>query len=85
MVVFVNTSRGITFANSKIVRYGTVAQGIDWGDLRHWSCNDNVHPSRDGTYEGISFHPFETVSWQGWAVRDWAVRVRAVQGWEGQE
>ncbi len=36
-------------------------QGIDWSDLHHWGCNDNVHPSREGTYDSISFHPYETV------------------------
>ena len=35
--------------------------GVDWRDQRHWDCNDNVHPSRHGTYDGISMHPFETV------------------------
>jgi hypothetical protein len=37
------------------------ARGIDWTDQRHWSCNDNVHPSRSGLYDGISMHPYETV------------------------
>lgn len=37
-------------------------QETNWADLRHWACNDNVHPSREGTYDGISLHPFETVS-----------------------
>uniref|UniRef100_A0A383VTR6 Uncharacterized protein n=1 Tax=Tetradesmus obliquus TaxID=3088 RepID=A0A383VTR6_TETOB len=37
------------------------ARGIDWTDQRHWSCNDNVHPSRAGLYDGISMHPYETV------------------------
>lgn len=37
------------------------ARGIDWSDRRHWSCNDNVHPSRAGLYDGISMHPYETV------------------------
>eukprot|EP00879_Flechtneria_rotunda_P032081 GHRR01035233.1.p2 GENE.GHRR01035233.1~~GHRR01035233.1.p2 ORF type:complete len:115 (+),score=29.15 GHRR01035233.1:592-936(+) len=37
------------------------ARGIDWSDPRHWSCNDNVHPSRAGLYDGISMHPYETV------------------------
>jgi len=37
------------------------AQGLDWRDDKHWSCNDNVHPSRHGTYDGITMHPFETV------------------------
>ena len=31
------------------------------GDLQHWSCNDNVHSSRAGLYNGISMHPYETV------------------------
>ena len=35
--------------------------GTDWRDPRHWRCNNNAHPSRHGTYDGISMHPFETV------------------------
>jgi hypothetical protein len=35
--------------------------GINWREERHWHCNDNVHPSRHGTYDHISMHPFETV------------------------
>ncbi len=35
--------------------------GTDWRDERHWRCNNNAHPSRHGTYDGISMHPFETV------------------------
>ena len=38
-----------------------LTQGLDWRDDKHWSCNDNVHPSRHGTYDGITMHPFETV------------------------
>lgn len=38
------------------------AQDVDWRDRRHWGCNDQVHPSRHGTYDGIAFHPYETVS-----------------------
>lgn len=34
---------------------------VDWRDARNWNCNNNVHPSRHGTYDGISMHPFETV------------------------
>lgn len=33
----------------------------DWREERHWQCNSNVHPSRHGTYDSISMHPFETV------------------------
>ena len=33
----------------------------DWREERHWHCNSNVHPSRHGTYDSISMHPFETV------------------------
>ena len=35
--------------------------GIDWRDPQHWGCNDQAHPSRHGTYDHISMHPFETV------------------------
>ncbi|GMH41535.1 hypothetical protein BSKO_09445 [Bryopsis sp. KO-2023] len=34
---------------------------IDWRDPKNWNCNDNVHPSRHGTYDGISMHPYETL------------------------
>lgn len=34
---------------------------VDWRQRRHWNCNNNAHPSRHGTYDGISMHPFETV------------------------
>jgi len=34
---------------------------VDWRDRRHWRCNNNVHPSRHGTYDGITMHPFETI------------------------
>lgn len=34
---------------------------VDWRDRRHWRCNNNVHPSRHGTYDGITMHPYETV------------------------
>lgn len=33
--------------------------GIDWRDRDNWGCNDQVHPSRLGTYDGISQHPHE--------------------------
>jgi hypothetical protein len=36
-------------------------QGIDWTDPANWNQNENRHPSREGTYEGISIHPFEVV------------------------
>ena len=37
------------------------APGTDWREKRHWHCNNNVHPSRHGTYDNISMHPFETM------------------------
>ncbi len=41
---------------------------LDWRVHQHWNCNNNVHPSRHGTYDHITMHPFETVfvksSWQ---------------------
>lgn len=36
-------------------------QTTDWRDDKHWNCNDCVHPSRSGTYDDITMHPFETV------------------------
>ena len=37
------------------------AEDTDWRDVANWNCNDNVHPSRHGTYDGISMHPYETM------------------------
>ena len=34
---------------------------VDWTDQANWHCNDHVHPSRHGTYDGISMHPYEVV------------------------
>lgn len=36
-------------------------KGINWRDKANWKCNNNVHPSRVGMYDGISQHPLETV------------------------
>eukprot|EP00201_Polytomella_parva_P008370 CAMPEP_0175065080 /NCGR_PEP_ID=MMETSP0052_2-20121109/15708_1 /TAXON_ID=51329 ORGANISM="Polytomella parva, Strain SAG 63-3" /NCGR_SAMPLE_ID=MMETSP0052_2 /ASSEMBLY_ACC=CAM_ASM_000194 /LENGTH=313 /DNA_ID=CAMNT_0016331539 /DNA_START=247 /DNA_END=1185 /DNA_ORIENTATION=+ len=32
-----------------------------WSNKDNWNCNNNIHPSRHGTYGGLSFHPYETV------------------------
>ncbi|EFJ51845.1 hypothetical protein VOLCADRAFT_87431 [Volvox carteri f. nagariensis] len=42
-------------------RQGVPGADVDWRDERHWGCNDMVHPSRHGTYDGIAFHPYETI------------------------
>lgn len=34
---------------------------VDWRDELNWHCNNNAHPSRHGTYDGISMHPYEVV------------------------
>jgi hypothetical protein len=36
-------------------------KGIDWRNNENWRCNNNVHPSRIGMYDGFSQHPLETV------------------------
>ncbi len=37
-------------------------QNIDWSNKENWfNQNNNAFPSRSGTYEGISIHPFEVV------------------------
>lgn len=36
-------------------------EDTDWRDSKHWGCNNNVHPSRHGTYDKITMHPFEVV------------------------
>ncbi|KIZ07406.1 hypothetical protein MNEG_0542 [Monoraphidium neglectum] len=70
------------------------APGTDWRDEANWGCNDNVHPSRAGTYGGISFHPYETVFVKSsWHVADpytkrysqWALQhLLGKPGTEGQ-
>lgn len=42
-------------------RFNRYSRRTDWRDVRNWKCNNNVHPSRHGTYDGVSMHPFETV------------------------
>lgn len=37
------------------------APDTNWRDMANWNCNNNVHPSRHGTYDGISMHPYETM------------------------
>ena len=34
---------------------------VDWREQQHWNCNNNVHPSRHGTYDHMTMHPFETL------------------------
>jgi hypothetical protein len=34
---------------------------VDWHNPANWACNDQVHPSRHGTYDGISMNPLEVV------------------------
>jgi len=36
-------------------------QDIDWTDKKNWNLNNNKHPSRRHTYDGIDIHPFEVV------------------------
>lgn len=49
--------RGLKFA-TLMSRY---AQDTDWREPKHWQCNNQVHPSRSGTYDSITMHPFETI------------------------
>ncbi|PSC69296.1 hypothetical protein C2E20_7243 [Micractinium conductrix] len=63
--VVVKGEYGLT---NSLMKYGynvatlmAMYRGVDWRDRRHWRCNNNVHPSRHGTYSGITMHPFETV------------------------
>lgn len=34
---------------------------VNWSNASHWHCNNNVHPSREQTYDGVSQHPLELV------------------------
>lgn len=36
-------------------------QGIDWRDQRHWTINNNRHPSRRDSFFGQSVDPYEVV------------------------
>lgn len=36
-------------------------KNVNWLDQRHWNCNSNAHPSRHGTYDGVSMNPLEVV------------------------
>ncbi|KAL4854424.1 hypothetical protein ACK3TF_004779 [Chlorella vulgaris] len=63
--VVVKGEYGLT---NSLMKYGynvdtlmSMYRGVDWRDRRHWRCNNNVHPSRHGTYDGITMHPYETV------------------------
>jgi hypothetical protein len=54
---------------------------VDWRDQKHWHCNDNVHPSRHGTYDGITFHPHETIFVpSAWHVADPYTRRYSIWG-----
>lgn len=39
----------------------TLCTQTDWRQPEHWQCNNNVHPSRHGTYDGVDQHPYETI------------------------
>jgi hypothetical protein len=47
---------------------------VDWSDQRNWKCNNNVHPTRRGSYDGISVHPFEVI----FVKTTWCVRAAEV-------
>lgn len=36
-------------------------RNVDWRDEKNWTQNHNKHPSRQGSYDGISIHPFEVI------------------------
>lgn len=72
-----------------MTKYST---SVNWSDPQHWHCNNNVHPSRDGTYDGVSQHPFELLFVKSsWHVADtyvaaysrWALSL--AQGRQGTE
>ena len=55
-------SKAILDANYNLATLQSMYRNdVDWTDPQHWGCNGNAHPSRHGTYDGISMHPFETV------------------------
>ena len=43
--------------DSLLFRYS----GVDWRNTKNWNCNNCRFPSRSGTNDGISMHPFETI------------------------
>ena len=36
-------------------------QNMNWRDTKNWNCNLQKHPSRSGSYFGISFNPLEVM------------------------
>jgi len=36
-------------------------KNINWQDKNNWNLNNNIHPSREKSYFGISIHPFEVI------------------------
>ncbi|GAB5364191.1 hypothetical protein AAMO2058_000948000 [Amorphochlora amoebiformis] len=41
-------------------------ENIDFRDPKNWACNSQMHPSRNGTYAGISISPFEVIFHKSW-------------------
>ena len=41
-----------------LLKYGL---GVNWKDEANWFCNNQVHPSRECSYDGVSQNPLETV------------------------
>ncbi|GAB5372473.1 hypothetical protein AAMO2058_001668700 [Amorphochlora amoebiformis] len=39
---------------------------LDFRDRKNWKCNEQLHPSRQGTYAGISISPFEVIFHKSW-------------------
>ena len=65
----------------------------DWSQPKHWHCNNNAHPSRQGTYGGVSQHPFEILFVKAsWGVgepytstyTEWGIRKRDFTDTEGR-
>jgi hypothetical protein len=43
--------------NTLLLKYGN----LDWRNTKTWACNYYKHPTNNGSYEGISVHPLESV------------------------
>lgn len=71
--------------DSLLLQYGH----IDWRSSANWDCNNNVHPTRNGTYgAGMSVHPLEVVfhkpswMWDGEVFSTvYAGELRAYMNW----
>jgi len=74
--------------DTMLLKYGN----LDWRNTKTWGCNYLKHPTNNGSYEGISVHPlesvFQKVAWhdkpnhkvyynETYAYMQWAIRGKS--------